>query len=110
MNAHMIIYKPNAEDHLPISMGANGAVVTGATIVTTNSQQLQVRAVSLGRNSSHCSIGLPKDPDALCEVAATLLMIADDIDSKARRISTPITSRPEQCPSRLGSHNIDHPQ
>lgn len=96
MATHMIINKPNAESRLPKSMGANGAVATSATTVVTSSQQIQVRAVSLGRSSSHCSIGLPKDPDALCDVAASLLIIADDIESKARRFGAPIKSCTEE--------------
>lgn len=90
MSTHMIICNPGLAGQLPVSIGMKGPINTSAVVVSPASQQVQVKAVTFGNRSSDCAVGLPNNPDILREIAATLLMVASDIDSKADRICRPI--------------------
>ncbi len=81
MTPQTIKFKPVAHDEMPISIGRNGTLKTSGVTVKPLVGEVWLQAVTSKGSEARCVISLPEDPEALRELAAVLLMTAEDLQS-----------------------------
>lgn len=83
MTPQTIKFKPVAQDEMPISIGRNGTLKTSGVAIKPLLGEVWLQAVTSKDSEARCVIALPSDPDTLREMAAVLLMTAEDLQEAA---------------------------
>lgn len=82
MAQQMIKFKPTNQESMPISIGRNGTLKTSGVAIKPLPGEVWVQAVTSKGQEARCVVALPPDPDVLREMAAVLLMTAEDLQAQ----------------------------
>jgi len=69
-----------APDNLPKSLGRNGELKTAGVSVASVGREVWIQPITAKNRVGRCVLAMPKDPKTLRELAAILLMVAEDLE------------------------------
>ncbi|WP_342632792.1 hypothetical protein [Marinobacter alkaliphilus] len=87
MDQQIITFKPVEPARMPVSVGRNGDLKTGGVSIQPIGREVWLQAISSKGSAARCVVALPADPDVLREMAAVLLMAAEDIQVDQEKVA-----------------------
>lgn len=82
MSKQVITFKPVSQDQMPMSVGRNGTLKTSGVAIKQALGEVWLQALTSKGSEARCVIALPEDPDVIREMAAVLLMVSEDLETK----------------------------
>lgn len=80
MSQQVITFKKLPADNIPVSLGRNGELKTTGVSVSLVGRAVWLQPILSKGGVGRCILALPKDPKTLRELAAVLLMVAEDLE------------------------------
>mgnify|MGYP005840440929 CR=1 FL=1 len=81
MAQQIIKFKPVQAD-IPVSVGRNGTVKTTGIAIQPLGREVWIQPITSKGSTARCVVALPSDPDTLREMAAVLLMTAEELQAE----------------------------
>lgn len=79
MSSQTIKYNCDSLKSMPVSLGRNGELKTRGVAVEVMGKEVWLQPVTSSGSIGRCIIAMPSDPATLREMAAVLLMTAEDV-------------------------------
>lgn len=80
MSQHKILFSNTSSNRPPISLGRNGEIQTSGVLTKEAICDVRLQPLTKCGSIGRCHVSLPKDSKALRELAAALMLIAEDLE------------------------------